>query len=115
MPQITDLTWAQLETALGSNGAISVVGGTIVIKPSLITGDSLETMAASGVVEFMHKIRSACSSAQTTVNNGQAIGDRLAAFPAQTATTPIDGYVTITQQIVSRVPLNTNSIVGPTQ
>lgn len=115
MPAITDLTWQQLESALGSLGVVSISGGTIVIKPAVLTGDTMDSLTSSGVIEFMHKLREACSAAQSTVNNGQAVGERLAAFPASTATSPSNGYVTVTQQIITRVPLNPNAIVGSTQ
>lgn len=110
---ITDLTWQQLLTALGIANAITVVNGRVMIDVGLVTGDTHDALSDSGVVEFMHKLREGCSSAQSTINNGIAVGQRLAAFPPSTATSPTNGFVTVTQQVVTRVPLNFSTITGP--
>lgn len=111
----TDLTWAQVDAALGSNGAISLdSNGLLIITPSLITGDSYDALTDSGVVEFMHKLREACSVAQATVNTGVAAGSRLAAFPPSTATAPVNNSVTVTGQVISRIPLDLSTVTGNT-
>ena len=110
---VTDLSWAQVEAALGSLGAISIdADGVVSIKPSVITNEGA-SMASTGVVEFVYKFLLACNSAQTSVNSTQNVGNRLAAFPPFSAGAPIDGYVQVTQQVVSRIPLNTSIVQGP--
>ena len=109
---VNDLTWAQVETALGNAGIISIdADGNIVIKPTLITGEGA-TLVSPGVIEFLYKFLLACNAAQTAVNSNQAVGNRLAAFPPFSAGAPIDGYVQVTQQVVSRIPLNTSTVIG---
>lgn len=113
MSAITDLTWAQLQAASNASGFITwdATDG-IILKPALLTSDSYGALTDGGVVEFLYKLHLACSAAQSSVNQGAAIGDRLASFPAFSASAPVGGMVTVTQQIVSKIPLNPNSVVG---
>jgi hypothetical protein len=111
---VTDLTWSQVETALGNAGAIAPdADGLLVINPALITGQAM-TMNDFGVIEFLYKFLLACNVAQTAINSNQEVGQRLAAFPAFSAGAPINNYVQISQQVICRIPLNTNTVIGST-
>lgn len=114
MPAITDLTWEQIQQACSDPTAISYnATDGIVIRVGKITGDTYANLAASGVVEFMNKLHTICAAAQSTANLNQPAGERLASFPPQSASAPSSGYVTVTQSIVSRIPLNYSTIIGP--
>ena len=119
MAAITDLTWQQLETALGANGAIQVSGTapneTVMIDVSKVNGDAVQALTTYGVVEFIAKLFYACRSAQTAANEGQANGERLNAFLNPTQVIQTDQSVLVTQQMQFKLPIAQNlSIVnGP--
>jgi len=119
MAAITDLTWQQIQTALTAMnvnyaGAISVVGGKVVIDVETITGEPSSAMTAEGVVEFIYKFRDAAGQAQLTVNTNQAAGEQLNAFPAFSYSAPTaEGLVNVTQVSAFTIPLNTDVIKGP--
>lgn len=113
MPQITDLTWQQLETAIGVNNAIIVdpthgvcirVGAFLAVNPT--------TKTATGVVEALFELREAAKKAQDTVNTNQLIGERLAAFPPSTSGNAVNGYVIQQGTIVVKTPLATTGTLG---
>lgn len=110
----SDMNWFQLETAAGNTGFIThnPTDGIIMI-PSKLTGDTYASISSEGVVEFMYKLHLLCSTAQSQINTGVAGGERLAAFPPFSASAPVSGFVTVTQSIISRIPLNPNSVIGP--
>ncbi|AFZ57653.1 hypothetical protein H6G54_26785 [Anabaena cylindrica FACHB-243] len=115
----TDLTWQEIQTeltAMNANyaGAISVVGGQVVIDVETITGETSTAMTAEGVVEFIYKLRDAAGRAQLTVNENQAVGEQLDSFPAFSYSAPTaDGFVNVTQVSAFTIPLNTDIIKGP--
>lgn len=75
-----DLTWQQLQAAIGVSGAISIVGGKVIIDPSLITGDTYDNLADKGVIEFVYKLHGFAYKAQTTMNQNATAGNRLNSF-----------------------------------
>lgn len=110
---LNDLTWAQLQAAVSTPDFVTWTSDDgIILKPSLLTGDSYSGLTSEGLIEFMYKLHLACSAAQSSLNSGLAIGERLSSFPAFSASAPVSGYVTVTQQIISRIPLNPNSVIG---
>lgn len=113
MPQITDLTWQQLETAIGVNNAI-IVDPThgICIRVGALLGSNPTAKTAMGVVEAMFELREAAKKAQDTANTNQAIGERLAAFPPVSSGTAVNGFVMQSGAIIVRTPLATTGIVG---
>lgn len=113
MPQITDLTWQQLETAIGVNNAI-IVDPThgVCIRVGAFLDANPTNKTATGVVEALFELREAAKKAQDTVNTGQSIGERLAAFPPSTSGTAVNGFVIQQGMIVARFPLATNGISG---
>jgi hypothetical protein len=116
MAAITDLTWEQLNTALGGAGKVSVVGGKVTIDVGAVTGDVIDVLTKAGVVEFCSKLLEAAARAQATVNEGAVAGERLNSFAAPVYGGVTGGYVTVTQTFTGRVSVNpaTQSvIVGP--
>ena len=113
MAQITDLTWAQLETAAGlTNLIVSDSTNGLMIRVAALTGITTTSKAAMGVTEVLFELRNHAAKAQETVNSGQNIGERLAAFPPISSGTAINGYVTQAGQIIVKTPLSTSGIVG---
>lgn len=119
---ISDLTWAQLGEKLPA-GAIALAAagdmdGKVVIDVSALTGDVIDSLTDTGVVELITKILSGCELAQVTVNEGVVAGDRLNSFPTSNygspTRNPTDGllYAQRIQQIVSRAPLNVDMAIG---
>lgn len=111
----TDLTFDELNTALGGS-AISFAAGVISIDVSAITGDTYTALTDAGVLEFLFKLRKACGVAQTTVNATQIAGERLAAFPGFSYSSPdANGIVTVSQAHTVLLPLTDSSVLGPSQ
>lgn len=113
----SDLTWQELQaelTALGYTNAIAVSGGKVVIDVGVITGETVDGMTDSGVVEFLYKIRQAAGNAQETVNEAITnTAEQLTSFPAFSYGAPTaDGFVSVTQVSSFLIPLNTSSILG---
>lgn len=75
-----DLTWQQLQTAIGVTGAITVVSGKVIIDPTLVTGDTFNSMDDQGVLEFIYKLLGYGFKAQTQFNQNRATGSRLNSF-----------------------------------
>lgn len=116
MAALTDLTWDQLNTALGGAGKITVAAGKVTIDVGAVTGDTVDALTDTGVVEFCCKILEACNRAQVAANEGQAAGERLNSFPAPTYGGVVAGFVAVTQSLSSRVAVNPatqSMIVGP--
>ena len=113
MAAITDLTWQQVQDALGIAGAIALDTGKIVIDTSLVTGDTIDGMTDMGVLKFLNKLIEACVEAQTTVNDGQVAGERLNAFSAPSFGNPTNGAVVATRTIRFALQLDsTTQVVG---
>ena len=113
-----DLTWQQLQDAIGVAGAITHDGTNLIIKPHLITGDAYANLTGSGVIEAIAKILNACYKAQTTANASAQIGSRLNAFAQPALGVPIADsagayYATVTYTLQTRNPLDLNTVLGP--
>ena len=86
MTAITDLQWQQLATALGGNGKIFIGEDSngdlgVLISVSLVNGQSVTNLSSVGVVKFLVRLREAAHLAQEAVNQNQAVGEKLNAFP----------------------------------
>lgn len=123
MPAITDLTWSQLNQALielnGGTGIIETndsdfatvinVGKTLGYPPTL----NDNSQGTYGVIRFMARLLDACRLAQETVNQGQSVGERLAAFPAPTPGATTGGYAALTRSMTGRHDLtSSNKVIG---
>lgn len=112
-----DLSWNQVQTEIAVTGAIQMSGANIVINASLLTGDTYTDLNSLGVTEFVNKLIDYCNKAQTKVNQGVEVGQRLAAFPNASLGTPTkdtDGILRITcnQQVLSRLRVDTDQVTG---
>lgn len=112
-----DITWSQLQTEIGVSGAIQIAAGVITINASVLTGDTYASINDDGVIEFVRKLVEKCYLTQVRINQGIEIGQRLSSFTAANLGTPTkdsDGILrlTSTQQIVSRLTINDNEVVG---
>lgn len=114
MAAITDLTWQQLQTEIGTAGAIAISGTTVAIDVSLVTGDATDALTDAGVLKFVDKLLSYCLAAQTTANGGQVAGERLNSFSAPTYGSVLNGQVPVNRTVSLRYALeSTAEIVGP--
>lgn len=120
MAAITDLTYDQLNAALGVDNAIYVgedpLGNIgVLISVSLINGEVANTLSEKGTIKLLTRLMAACRKAQETLNEGQAAGEKLDAFPeAVSSGVVVDGYVQQTSAIKSRIAVATaTEIVGP--
>lgn len=120
MAAITDLTFSQLSDALGIPGAVSVgedTQGNITVQLSIsaINGETVNNLSGTGVVKLLTRLREACHKAQETINQGQAEGEKLDAFPAAVSSgTVVDGYVMQSGTVKSKIAVATaTQIVGP--
>lgn len=113
MATLRDLTFQQLAAALPAN-SVTVSAGKVMIDVSAITGDNLTALTDEGVVEFLYKLRSACTDAQTTANAALAAGDTpLAAFPNFAYGVPTaQGEVPVTSLINVVIPLSLGTVKG---
>ncbi|MEL7406334.1 MAG: hypothetical protein AAFN00_05150 [Cyanobacteria bacterium J06558_2] len=108
----TDLTFTELDTALGG-GALTLERDDIKISVKAITRDTYDNLSNEGVVEFIYKLRAACTTAQDVANAALPDGEEaLSSFPAFTFSPPADGLVTVTQSQTVQIPLNTQSVIG---
>ena len=115
MTALTDLTWAEVETATGTTGAISIVGtapnAKVVIDVSLLTGTAIGDLSSGGVVDFLLKLREACAAAQITANANQNVGERLATFPALVyGNLASDGTVQVQGSIVGKMTVSPQTL-----
>lgn len=111
-----DLTFQQLANAAPA-GAISLSGDDVVISASLLTGDTIDALSASGVVEFCIKLLGAAEAAQTTANTGVATGSRLNSFFSTFSSVSLSNSgptAQSTRSVTGVVPLNVNEITGTT-
>ncbi len=115
MAQIVDLTWQELEIASGNSLIITEPGLGLLLRLSVLTGiidTSATAKRTTGVVQALYQLREWAAAAQATVNAGQSIGERLAAFPPASNGTAVNGFVMSSGQIIVRTPLATTGIVG---
>lgn len=121
MAAIEDLTYDQLNAALGVSNAIYVgedpLGNIgVLISASLINGETINTLSASGTIKLLTRLMAACRKAQEALNVNQVDGEKLDAFPeAVSSGVVVDGYVQQTSAIKSRIAVATaTEIIGPT-
>lgn len=113
-----DLTFAQLSAALPAGSVIDDSTHGILLKVSSISGDTIDELSDTGVVETLFKLVRAANAAQASINANEAPGSRLNAFPALVPSTPTianDGTVKarITASVVAEMPVSINDAVGP--
>lgn len=118
-----DLTFTQLKNTVGGLGQADLVVldsnyGPIIRVKALLADIPTNTLDSRGVVEFIYKLIEKCSVAQNMANEGAATGNKLAAFPAANYGTPkedADGIMRVqaTQQVVSRLAVSEDVVVGP--
>jgi len=106
-----DLTFDEMNTALGGS-AISVSGTDVLISVSAITGDAYSALTDEGVIEFLYKFRSACTSAQEVANATLADGEKLDSFPGFSFSPPNNNEVRVTQSHIFKIPLDTSTVTG---
>lgn len=124
MTAITDLTWTQLAAETPAN-AIALSDGTapltagVYINISALTGDTVNSLSSTGVLEAMYKLRLAAGEAQATVNAaansgaGPDDGEALAAFPPFTfSQISVEGTATVTQVSNFVLPVSFNTVLG---
>ncbi len=107
----TDLTWDELNIALGG-AAVTLAGGVLTISVNAVTGDTYAALTEEGVLEFMYKLRSACGNAQTTANESLETGEQLASFPPYAFGPLVDEEVSVTQLQTIALRLDTSKAFG---
>lgn len=121
MSALRDLSFLQLSQRLPSNalvlGAAGSLDGKLCIDIAALTGDAIDELSDTGVVEFVAKLLDAAERAQTAANVNLPVGDRLNAFPTSNFSTPLraeDGviYSQRIQQVVSRARIDVDTVVG---
>ena len=108
----TDLNFDELNAALGVEAFYSS-GEDVVLSVSALTGNTFTALTDEGVIKLIYKLRSACSKAQDTANEGLEPGQELLTFSGFSFSAPdVNGYVTVTQSHTVRIPLDTNNVQG---
>ncbi len=108
---MTDLTFANLNTALGET-AISATGAVLSIDLSVLMGESAISLTDEKVAEFLTALLDVASDAQDTFNENSANTTKLASYPQPVSGVPSfdtdanSFYVTSTYSFNSRAPLN---------
>lgn len=108
---MTDLTFGDLNTALGST-AFSVSGSNVTIDLSLLMGESAIALTDQKVAEFITNLLDVASDAQDTFNANPANTTKLDSYPQPVSGVPSTDsvtntfYVTSTYSFASRAPLN---------
>lgn len=115
-----DLTFAQLSAALPDGSVINDTTHGVVLKCSAISGDTINDLSNTGVVETLFKLIRAAGSAQTAANQNAPAGQRLNAFPAPVPSTPTiasNGEIRarMTVSVVAEMPVDPNAAIGPQQ
>lgn len=106
-----DLTFADLNTALGSN-AISATGSVLSIDCALLMGEPTIALSDAKVAEFLTNLMDIAADAETAFNANPANTTKLASYPQPVSGVPfIDStdnnfYVSATYSFASRSPLN---------
>lgn len=112
MPDIADITWEQLNEALGDVNAIQVVGEgqnqRIVIDTSRIAGGTAQNLTDPGVIEVIATLFFAAREAQNDVNSTLPPGRKINAFLQPSQVIQPDGAVLVTQQLQLRVMVTNN-------
>lgn len=115
-----DLTYAQLSAALPTGSVIDDPTHGVILKCSAITGDNIDELSDTGVVETLFKLVRAAHSAQASVNQNEPAGQRLNAFPAPVPSTPTiasngEIHARMTVSVVAEMPVNPDAAIGPQQ
>lgn len=115
-----DLTFNQLSNALPAGSIIVDSTHGVMLKASAITGDSIDDLNDTGVVETLFKLVRAANQAQNVVNQNASAGQRLNAFPAPVPSTPTIGAnneirARMTVSVVAEMPVDPNAAIGPEQ
>lgn len=115
----TDLTWIQLQEAIGANGTISydAANQDIVIRVKPITGDNYNGIGNIGVIEFVAKLFTICRTAQTQSNTNAVAGSRLNAFQAPQFGVPFQSdngqfFALATYTMQAQLPVSFDSVQG---
>lgn len=112
MAVITDLTFQQLLDQLPAN-SFTVAAGKVTLDLSVLTGNTIDGLTDKGVIKALNLLLDAAQKAQAAVNVGQAVGERLAAFPVPNFGNVANGYATTTRTFVSRSEVATAvNIIG---
>jgi hypothetical protein len=110
----SDLTFQQLADA-APTGAITVSGSDVIISMSTLTGDTINTLSQTGVIEACIKLLNAAEIAQATVNTGIVSPNRLSSFfSSYSSVTTTNGIATTqnTRSVSGVVTLNQDAITG---
>jgi hypothetical protein len=85
-----------------------------MVSLSLLFDEPVNNLNQLCIVKLMTRLREACSTAQELANANQTEGERLNAFPPATSSgAVVDGYVTQTGSINSRIRVSSaTEIVG---
>ena len=108
---MADLTFANLNTALGAN-AFSAAGAVLSIDLSMLMGEASASLSAEKVAEFITNLLDLASEAQDTYNANVANTIKLASYPNPVSGVPAfdtasnNFYVSSTYSFNSRAPLN---------
>lgn len=106
-----DLTFADLNTALGSS-AFSVSGGNLTINLTALMGEASIALSDKKVAEFLTNLLDVASEAQETYNANPANTTKISSYPAPISGVPsLDPsnntfYAISTYSFSSRAPLN---------
>ncbi|OIP78081.1 MAG: hypothetical protein AUK48_02375 [Oscillatoriales cyanobacterium CG2_30_44_21] len=106
-----DLTFANLNTALGSN-AISASGSVLSIDCAQLMGEPSIALTDEKVAELLTNLMDVAADAETAFNANPANTTKLASYPQPVSGVPFidstDGnfYVSATYSFASRSPLN---------
>lgn len=106
MAPINDLTFVQWQADLPA-GVLTVTGGVVSLNLTVLSGGSVDALAKPGVVKALAILLDAAYKTQLTVNTGQAVGERLAAFPPPSSGAIANGFAPVTRSLISRAEVAT--------
>lgn len=117
MATITDLTFQQLNTALGANVfMLDAPNNDITLSLSALTGDNFSALTNTGVAEVVHKLITGCQQAQETANSAEGVlpEEQLQSFPPSTtgAFNPTTLQVPVRHSIEFSLNVDPNNIRG---
>lgn len=114
-----DLTFSELANTLPTGSIIVDSNQGVMLKVSAITGDTIDELSDTGVVETLFKLVRAAHQAQNAVNQNAPAGQRLNAFPAPVPSTPTisnnEIRARMTVSVVAEMPVNSDAAIGPQQ
>lgn len=115
MAAVTDLTFAQMNTALGVAAfVLDAPNDDIKLSLKALTGDEFTSLTNDGVTEVVYKIVKGCQQAQITVNTGVDADEQLRSFPPATtgAFNPTTLRVPVRSSIEVALNVDPNNISG---